>query len=326
VETDGDAADDPAIWVNPANPEQSLIVATQKQSGLTVYGLGGKLLQHRKDGLMNNVDLRDGFSFADRSGVGRSGVDKSGVIVAASKRDDNSIALYRLDTNKHELIPVNAGIQLANLAEIYGLCLGHDTEKNAHYVYLTSKTGELKQYRLRATGIDQVVAEAVRSVHFDSQIEGCVVDDETGTGALYVGEEDVGLWRTDARETGGERKTLIEPVGKRLTADVEGLAIWHGVNGKGYLVVSSQGDDRYVLFERAGNNAYVGDFRIVADTGSGIDGASETDGLEVTSMPLGAHYPQGLLIVQDGRNVSPQENQNFKLVSWQRVTEALMLP
>ena len=36
-----DAADDPAIWRNAADPSQSLIVATDKKAGLYVYGLDG---------------------------------------------------------------------------------------------------------------------------------------------------------------------------------------------------------------------------------------------------------------------------------------------
>ena len=42
VATDGDAADDPAIWLHPSNPERSLVIGTNKQSGLTVYNLRGE--------------------------------------------------------------------------------------------------------------------------------------------------------------------------------------------------------------------------------------------------------------------------------------------
>ena len=39
VKSGDDAADDPAIWRNAANPAASLIVGTDKQAGLYVYGL-----------------------------------------------------------------------------------------------------------------------------------------------------------------------------------------------------------------------------------------------------------------------------------------------
>ena len=39
VVTGDDAADDPAIWVNRANPALSLIFGTDKKSGIYVYDL-----------------------------------------------------------------------------------------------------------------------------------------------------------------------------------------------------------------------------------------------------------------------------------------------
>ena len=37
----GDAADDPAIWVHPTNPGQSLIIGNDKQGALETYNLDG---------------------------------------------------------------------------------------------------------------------------------------------------------------------------------------------------------------------------------------------------------------------------------------------
>ena len=61
---------------------------------------------------------------------------------------------------------------------------------------------------------------------------------------------------------------------------------------------------------------------------AGVDGVEGTDGLDVTSTPLGPEYPAGLLVVMDGENTDPDgstANQNFKLVSWQAVADALQL-
>jgi 3-phytase len=95
--------------------------------------------------------------------------------------------------------------------------------------------------------------------------------------------------------------------------------------GKGYLVVSSQGNNSYALFRRDGDNAYVGSFAVIADGATGIDGISETDGLDVTSASLGAGLEGGAFVAQDGRNVSPPENQNFKLVPWSTIPRKLGL-
>jgi len=110
-----------------------------------------------------------------------------------------------------------------------------------------------------------------------------------------------------------------------LRADVEGLAIYRGA-GSAYLVVSSQGNDSYVVLDAAAPHRLRGAFRIGINVEKGIDGASETDGLEVTSVPLGPEFPRGMLVVQDGRKRLPEGPQNFKYVSWEDIARALALP
>ena len=93
VATWGDAADDPAIWVNAKEPSKSVVIATDKNLGLYVYDLDGRLLQTLADGRMNNVDVRDGLL-----------VDgKPRTLVAASNRTDKTIALYWLDPETRKL-------------------------------------------------------------------------------------------------------------------------------------------------------------------------------------------------------------------------------
>jgi 3-phytase len=67
-------------------PHLSLIIGTDKKSGLNVYRLDGSLRQSLPVGRMNNVDLRDGFELDDSRVT----------IVAASDRDRNAIALFAL--------------------------------------------------------------------------------------------------------------------------------------------------------------------------------------------------------------------------------------
>jgi 3-phytase len=142
-----------------------------------------------------------------------------------------------------------------------------------------------------------------------------------------VAEEDGGFFRYSALPDGGSERREIDRVDgpNGLKADIEGVGIWAGTDGKGYLVVSNQGADNYAVYRREGDNAFVGLFHIVADPDRGMDGASETDGLDVVSAPLGPQFPDGLLVVQDGRNLSPRERQNYKYVSWRDVAEALGL-
>ncbi|MAG43064.1 MAG: 3-phytase, partial [Oceanospirillaceae bacterium] len=165
-------------------------------------------------------------------------------------------------------------------------------------------------------------AERVREFALPSQPEGCVADDKNNR--LFVGEEAAGVWLTSISADNAPDPKLIIEVDDNLVADVEGMSIYHGTETS-YLVVSSQGDDSYVLYSSEAPYEYVGRFNIAMNAAAGIDGASETDGLDVTSAALGSNYPDGLLVVQDGRNVMPTENQNYKLVSWSDIARELNL-
>lgn len=315
VDQGGDAADDPAIWVDPVDPANSLIIGTDKQAGLGVYDLSGKRVHFAADGKMNNVDLRDGFRLGG----------KTVTLVAASDRTRNAIALYVLDPATRSLVPVSDGVQATGLGDPYGLCLYRSRKGGRTYVFINDTDGRMRQWRLVEAPGGKVRAKLVREFAFPSQTEGCVADDDTGV--LYVAEEDVALYRMSAEPDGGVARTVVTSVetNPALKDDLEGVSIYRQANGRGYLVLSSQGNNSYALFRREGDNAYVGSFAIIADGAAGVDGASETDGLDVTSAPMGAAFPNGALVVQDGRNVSPPQTQNFKIVPWSRIVDSLKL-
>src|ERR1043166_2431563 len=53
-----DAADDPAVWIHPQQPELSLILGTDKQGGLHSYNMDGSALELVSDAAKpNNVDV-----------------------------------------------------------------------------------------------------------------------------------------------------------------------------------------------------------------------------------------------------------------------------
>jgi 3-phytase len=192
-----------------------------------------------------------------------------------------------------------------------------------HFVFVNNgDDGIYRQWRITAQG-GRAVAEQVREFTVGSQAEGCAADDETG--ALYIAEEAGGLWKYSARADGGAERQEIDRVDgpNGLEADIEGVSVWQGSGGRGFIVLSNQGADNYAVYRREGDNAFVGLFHIVADPERGMDGVSETDGLDVTSAPLGKNFPDGLLVVQDGRNLSPRERQNYKFVSWRAIAESL---
>ncbi|HEY8508285.1 MAG TPA: phytase, partial [Steroidobacteraceae bacterium] len=308
----GDAADDPAIWVDTRNPSRSVVIGTDKKLGLNVYDLQGRRLQAVPDGRMNNVDLRNGFMLGGRSIT----------VVAATNRTTRSISLYRFDPATRRLSSIADGILETGFDDPYGLCMYHSAKSGLFYVFANnSGDGKVRQWKLVDRG-GKAGIELVREIAVGSQAEGCAADDETG--ALYIAEEDVGLWKYSAEPEGGTERTSIDTVRDgNLVDDVEGVAIYYGENGTGFIIVSNQGEDNYAVYRREGNNEFVGKFHVVANETLGIDGTSETDGLDVVSFPLGAEFPAGMLVVQDGRNLMPAARQNFKYISWQDVMEAL---
>lgn len=311
----GDAADDPAIWANPVDPAKSLVIATDKKAGLYVYDMQGKVVQFLADGKMNNVDLREGFELGGEKVV----------LVTATNRTNQSIGIYRLDTGKRELVDVSDGVQPTGLGDPYGLCMYRDAGDGRSYVFVNGDDTRKRQWELIATKSGRVQAKLVRDMTFDSQTEGCVADDASG--ALYVNEEDVGLWRMSARPDGGNDKVIVERIADNpaVKDDYEGLGIYDLGDGRGYLVISSQGNDSYSVYRREGKQEYLGSFAVVADPLRGIDGISETDGLEVSSRNLGPGFEHGAMVAQDGRNVMPVENQNYKYVPWTSIAKALGL-
>jgi 3-phytase len=261
------------------------------------------------------VDLRYDFKLGDAAVA----------IVAGSNRTTDSISLWMVDEASRTLVDVADGIIDTGMVDPYGVCMYHSSASGEHYVFVNDTNGLVRQWRLEDNGAGKVGAIQVREFTVETQTEGCVADDETGE--LYVGEEDVGIWKYSAEPDGGDTRTFVDGVGENgnLTADVEGLAIFQGPDGTGYLVASNQGADSYVLYERQGDNRFIGIFHVVANEALGIDGISETDGLEVSSASFGSKYPGGIFVAQDGRNITPSENQNFKLVPWQRISEAMGL-
>lgn len=289
-----DAADDPAIWIDPANPNRALIVATDKKAGLHVYDLTGQDIAFAQAGLVNNVDV-------------------VGDIIVASDRNDGvnaHLAVFRLDGAKPALTAL--GRAAAGVGEAYGLCLAQTAPGAPLTAALIVKDGTVRVGTLTVDGAPNFAVQWEYKI--PTQSEGCVFDGDT----LYVGEEDAGIWQLKPNGSTATAR-LVAPVdNQRLVADVEGLAtIDH--KGQRYLIASSQGDNAYAVFRLPGMD-YAGRFAVAA----GAFGAtSETDGIAAAAGHFGGDYAGGLFIAQDGDNAP--KAQNFKLVGWDRIAAALGL-
>jgi 3-phytase len=183
------------------------------------------------------------------------------------------------------------------------------------------------------------------------QLEGVSVDQANGT--VYAAQEDVGLWRIklplgsaaprlvdrttdfgihDVFDPESEECVPADPDdegygGDWLTADAEGVVVYYGHGARGYVIVSSQGDDTFVVYARQGTNKVIGSFRI--DGVDGVDGVNGSDGLAVTNRAVGT-YDTGLLVSHDEPETGPgiddeRDATNFSYVSWGAIADALAL-
>lgn len=297
-----DAADDPAIWRNAANPAASLIVGTDKKAGIYVYDLkGAQKSFHAAPGLnkVEIVALPDGTVLAIAS-------DRSNLATA-------QLYVARLDTKTATLSFVTRII--VGPGEGYGICKGDIEADGSFAVYSAPKNGVIYRTALQFQGselIDQ--SEPLNAV--PTQPEGCIYGPRTGM--LYIGEEDAGIWAMFGRFQGGpENRKLVAPIdNKLLVADVEGLAIAPEGTDGGYLVASSQGDNAYAVF-RLPDLTPVGRFRIAAGA---FGSTEETDGIELDNRDFGPDFPGGIFIAQDG--VNPPAAQNFKYARWDAILAA----
>ena len=316
VENHGDAADDPAIWVNSHSASQSRIIGTDKKGALNSYDLAGKLVQSLPVGRVNNVDV--GYKVSVAETKARQSDTPLIDIAVASNRSNNSLSVFEIDKRGHM---TQLGHISTTLNDIYGMCLF--VSGGIAHVFANDTSGRFERYSVSISPDKAVDGHLTQSFSLPSQPEGCVVDTKTST--AYLGEEGAGIWALDITSNSNQPQFIAE-IEAPVEADVEGLALFN-VDAQTYLIASSQGNNSYAIYHVHNENPEVlelmGLVRITADKATQIDGVSETDGLDVTNANLGGRFTEGLWVVQDGRNVMPSETQNFKLVAGASLKDAI---
>ena len=308
-----DAADDPAIWINKRDHSKSLIIGTNKKAGLHVYDIHGKELQFLPVGKINNAEACYDFK------LGHSLID----IVGGTNRSSQTIDIYEIDrvglrVKEKPLCKIPSTVD-----DVYGFCMFHDKSNNQHFAFANGKNGIVEQWQLIGQK-DTVIAKLVRTLQMPSQPEGMVVD--TVTNELYVGVEEDAIYKFSALADGDTTGYKIEQstvyANPNIDYDIEGLSIYRTSEEDGFLIASIQGNFSYAIFDINEPHEYITSF-VIAD--GKYDGVEETDGLEICSTPLGADFPAGILVVQDGFNKDLQkdENQNFKIISAEKVLKFL---
>ena len=308
--------DDPAIWVHPSAPERSLVLGTVKvqapDGGVAVFALDGTLRQ-LVTGIdrPNNIDVEYGFTFGGRS------ID----IAVVTERYQRRLRVFAIAADGSGIsdlgaVPVLEG-QAGEAGAPMGIGLYRRPGDGAVFAIVAPKTGPadgyLWQYRLQDAGGGRISAEAVRRFgRFGGtgEIEAVAVDDETGH--VYYADEDNGVhkWHADPDHPDAA-KELAHFAREGFSGDREGIAIYSGRGGAGYVVATDQlpVNSGYHLYRRD----TPGDRPVRVFSG----GADSTDGIEVTSRDLGPEFPGGLFVAMNSRA------KNFLFYRWSDIQAAI---
>jgi len=306
VITAEDAADDPAIVINFDNPTDSLILGTDKKSGVYLYDLKGNELSYAPLGNINNIDVRQ---------------TDDQVFVTATNRSIQAIEYWVFNqddffnTSNHADIFSTAirASTIPSAINIYGICMG--LIDAAPVAFVTEDMGP----SVELWTLDN--AALVGTFDNGGESEGCVFDDENRV--LFISEEETNgvLKAYDlSQDLPFESPFIVDSRKGNIGGDPEGVALYKTSATEGYVVLSSQGDNKYNLYDRNAPYAFITSFQI-SDQDGGLDGTSDTDGISVSSFNFGGKFSKGLMVAQDGYNYDEEElkNQNFKIISFKEV-------
>ena len=308
--------DDPAIWINAQAPANSRIVGTVKadrpNGAVVVYDLSGQLIQS-VGGLArpNNVDVEYGFR------LGGATLD----VAACTARDSDSVWIFAIDPASGRLRDISAGgIEVFNTEPLarrrpMGIAIYRRPADGSIFIVLSRKTGPrtgyLWEYQMVDGGNGQAALRKVREFgNFSGkgEIEAIAIDDEFGF--VYYADEWVGIhkWHADPSHPGAGNEIALFAAGV-FAGDREGLAIYAAPNGAGYLVATDQLKEgsRFYFYPRTGEQRLVKTLRTTAIA---------TDGIEITSAPLGPAFPLGAMVAMN------ESGRNFLIYDWRDVEQS----
>jgi 3-phytase len=288
-------SDDPAIWIHPTDPSKSLILGTDKGGGLYTFDLDGKILADRtKTGLSrpNNVDIEQGVTIGGRT------LD----LAIVTERDGGRVRVYSLPEVKEI---DNAGIEVfvgdaPELRKPMGVALYHRPSDGALFAIVSRKTGPsdgyLWQYKVEGDGNGGVKLTKVRQFGAfsggEGEIEAVVVDDDAGY--VYYSDEWAGVRKYAADPDAADANRQLATFGTQgFKEDREGISIYKTGASTGYILVSDQQANLFRVFPREGTSKGPHDHPEIAALPVSTQ---ESDGSDVTNVPLGARFPRGMFV------------------------------
>lgn len=282
--------DDPAIWINPNDASKSLIIGTDKDTdgALYAFDLNGKIIA-KTDVLKrpNNVDIAYGLLI---------GGEKTDIAVT-TERESNTIRVFSLP----DLKPIdNGGISVFDgelQRDPMGISLYTRKSDNAIFAIVGRKNGPsgsyLWQYELSGNG-KFATAKVVRKFGQYSgkkEIEAIAVDNELGV--VYYCDEQFGIRKYKADPALNDNSELALFGQTDFKSDNEGIAIYKATATTGYILVSNQQANTFMVYPREGANGNANEYPLLAEIPTST---IECDGADVTSLNLGGQFQKGMFV------------------------------
>nr|WP_322623460.1 phytase [uncultured Flavobacterium sp.] len=283
--------DDPSIWINPADATKSLIIGTDKDTdgGLYVYDLNGKII-NKSETLKrpNNVDIAYGLTISG----------KTYDVAITTERERDMIRIFSIPDMK----PLdNGGIPVFDGETEkgpMGVAIYTRPSDKAIFAIVGRKSGPsgsyLWQYKISDSGNGYATAQAVRkfgSFSGKKEIEAIAVDNELGY--LYYCDETVGIKKYIADPDAKNDKELALFGTEGFVSDHEGIAIYKKTATTGYILVSNQQSNTFMVFAREGDKGNINSHTLLAEIPTST---IECDGADATSINLGGKFPNGMLV------------------------------
>lgn len=282
-------SDDPAIWINRENPEQSIVFGTDKDEvngGVYAFDLDGKIIKEKSlTGVSypNNVDIEYGFKLTDSTETD---------IMMFTEREKNQIRLYSvpdmkpLDNGGYKVFTDETNIEMKRPM---GISIYKNPKTGEVSAFVSRKAGPtqgyLYQYALvsDSLGVHANLLRKLGTFSGQKEIEAIAVDDALGY--VYYSDEGVGIRKYHADPKQGDKEIALFG-GEYFKDDIEGIAIATYGGDNGFLIVSNQQDHSFNIFKRS-DNSFVKTINL---------GTIETDGCDVVTESLGKKFPNGLFV------------------------------
>ncbi|WP_019670756.1 phytase [Eudoraea adriatica] len=281
-------SDDPAIWVNPKNPSESIVFGTDKDTDGAVYAfnLQGEIIEEktlRNIKRPNNIDIEYQVRLNDST---------TADILVVTEREQQQLRIYSVP----EMLPLDGGglKVFEDEAELVkrlpmGIAVYKSPLDNKVYVIVSRKTGPednyLYQYQLLSFNGQFGLSLVRKFGRFsgEKEIEAIAVDDAASL--VYYADEGVCIRKYHAEPSMGDEE--LSCFGREyFRSDIEGIAIAKDVGGEGFLIVSDQQRGQFNVFS-ATDNRFVKAVNL---------GTSDTDGCDVITTALSPTFSTGLFV------------------------------